>query len=108
MPEIPNYSSRKLFQAVRSGHYDEQRAIDSFGTVPRVEVDARQLQANEMLDQIAKDGSAHILHTHQLFCDAEKCSAWSAWGPAYFDNNHLTVTTSLHIRNVFLPVMTPN
>jgi hypothetical protein len=106
MPEIPNYSSRKLFQSVRSGQYDVQRAIALFGTVPRAEVDARQRQANEVLDQIAEDGSSQILHTHQLFCDGEKCSAWSAWGPAYFDNNHLTVTTSLHIRNVFLPLMT--
>ena len=108
MPEIPNYSSRKLFQVVRSGQYDVHHAIELFGTVPRAMVDARQRQANEVLDQMAKDGSAHIIHTHQLFCDAEKCSAWSAWGPAYFDNNHLTVTTSLHIRQVFQPLMTPN
>jgi hypothetical protein len=108
LPEIPNYSSRKLFQAVRSGQYDVQHAIALFGTVPRAEVDARQRQANEALDEIANDGSAQILHTHQLFCGAEKCSAWSDWGPAYFDNNHLTVTTSLHIRKVFLPLMTPD
>ena len=108
MPEIPNYSSRKLFQAVRSGRYDVQRAIALFGTVPRSEVDARQRQAEEVLDQIAKDGSAQIIHTHQLFCDADNCSAWSDWGPAYFDNNHLTVTTSLHIRKMFLPSMTSN
>jgi len=83
MPEIPDYSSRKLFQAVRSGQYDVQRAIALFGTVPRVEVDARQRQANEVLDQIARDGAAKIIQTHYLFCDVEKCSAWSAWGPAY-------------------------
>src|SRR5258708_1443339 len=74
MPEIPNYSSRKLFQAVRSGQYDVQHAIALFGTVPRAEVDARQRQANEGLDQIAKDGSAQILHKHQLFCGADKSS----------------------------------
>ena len=108
IPEIPNYSSRKLFQAVRSGQYDVRQAIALFGTVPRADVDARQRQADEALDQIAKDGSTQILHTHQLFCGTEMCSAWSAWGPAYFDNNHLTVTTSLHIRKVFLPLMTPN
>jgi hypothetical protein len=105
VPEIPNYSSHKLFQMVRSGQNDVGQAIALFGTEPLAEVDRRQREANEVLGLLAREGTIHILRTHQLFCGPAQCSAWTDWGPSYFDNNHLTVTTSQHIRKVFLPVM---
>lgn len=107
VPEIPEFSGRKLFQGVRSGREDVNGALAQFGTVPRAQVDARQQTANEALRQAAMAGHARILPTHQLFCSGETCSAWRSWGPAYFDNNHLTVASSIQIRAVLLPAMAP-
>jgi peptidoglycan/LPS O-acetylase OafA/YrhL len=104
-PEIPDFSSRKLFQTVRGGHADVQDAIAHFGTVPRAQVEQRQERASEALRVAAEKGGATIVSTHQLFCDPTVCSAGTAYGPAYFDNNHLTGSTSRQIREIFLPAM---
>jgi hypothetical protein len=104
-PEIPDYSSRKLFQTVRGGHSSVQDAIARFGTVTRAEVERRQGRASQALHLAAVNDGATIVSTHQLFCHAESCSAWSGFGPAYFDNNHVTGSTSRRIRQIFLPAM---
>jgi peptidoglycan/LPS O-acetylase OafA/YrhL len=104
-PEIPDYSSRRLFQAVRGGHSSVQTAIAQFGTVTRIEVERRQARANDVLRAAAAHEGATILPTHQLFCGSEFCSAWTDAGPAYFDNNHVTGSTSRRIREIFLPAM---
>jgi peptidoglycan/LPS O-acetylase OafA/YrhL len=104
-PEIPNYSSRGLFQTVRGGHSDVRDAIARFGTVSRAEVERRQGRAEEALRAAAERYGAIIVRTHELFCNADSCSAWSAFGPAYFDNNHVTGSTSKRIRQIFLPAM---
>jgi peptidoglycan/LPS O-acetylase OafA/YrhL len=104
-PEIPDYSSRKLFQTVRGGHSNVQDAIARFGTVTRAEVERRQGRASQALHLAAVNDGATIVSTHQLFCHGESCSAWSVFGPAYFDNNHLTGSASRRIRQIFLPAM---
>jgi peptidoglycan/LPS O-acetylase OafA/YrhL len=105
IPEIPDFSSRKLFQIVRSGQETAAQAITRFGTVPLAEVESRQHEAGEALLRAAGNGDATILATHELFCDARSCSAWADSGPAYFDNNHVTGSTTRRIRQVFLPAM---
>jgi hypothetical protein len=105
MPEIEAYSSRKLFQTVRGGQASVQDAIAQFGTTTRAEVERRQARANEALRLAAANGGATILSTHELFCRSDSCSAWSSFGPAYFDNNHVTSSTSRRIRQIFLPAM---
>jgi peptidoglycan/LPS O-acetylase OafA/YrhL len=104
-PEIPDFSSRKLFQTVRGGHSDVQDAVARFGTVARAEVERRQGHANEALRLAAANEGATIVSTHELFCQGELCSAWSTLGPTYFDNNHITGSTSRRIRQKFLPAM---
>jgi peptidoglycan/LPS O-acetylase OafA/YrhL len=106
MPEIPDFSSRRLFQTVRAGHADAEEAIARFGKVARADVERRQRRSNEALAKAAADNAATIVRTHQLVCNAESCSAWSAYGPAYFDNNHITGSTSRRIREIFLPAIT--
>jgi peptidoglycan/LPS O-acetylase OafA/YrhL len=105
MPEIKDYSSRKLFQTVRGGRASVQEAIAQFGTATRAEVERRQARANEALRLAAANGGATILPTHELFCRDDSCSAWFSLGPAYFDNNHVTSSTSRRIRQIFLPAM---
>jgi peptidoglycan/LPS O-acetylase OafA/YrhL len=105
VPEIPNYSSRGLFQIVRGGHSDVHDAIARFGTVSRAEVERRQGRAQEALRMAAESGDAIIVPTHELFCHSDSCSAWSAFGPAYFDNNHVTGSTSRRIRQIYLQAM---
>jgi peptidoglycan/LPS O-acetylase OafA/YrhL len=104
IPEIPEYSSRKLFQVVRSGKASVGEAIARFGRVPLDEVERRQRNAGEALEAAAASG-ATILSTHQLFCDEHTCSAWDDSGPAYFDNNHVTGSTARRIRRIFLPAI---
>jgi peptidoglycan/LPS O-acetylase OafA/YrhL len=106
MPEIPNFSSRRLFQFIRGGHASVEEAVAQIGTVPRKDVEDRQRLSNEALRQAAGKFGATIISTHQLFCDSDSCSAWSPFGPTYFDNNHITGSTSRRIRDIFLPAMT--
>lgn len=105
IPEIPEFSSRKLFQVVRSGKASIDDAIKRFGRVSLDNVERRQRHATEALQAAAAGGGATILTTHQLFCDGQTCSAWDDSGPAYFDNNHVTGSTTRRIRRVFLPAI---
>ncbi|HEX3847020.1 MAG TPA: acyltransferase family protein [Steroidobacteraceae bacterium] len=105
VPEIPDFTSRRLFQTVRGGHESVEQAIARFGTVPRAAVDSRQEIPEKAVRELVAGGDAHVLPTHDLFCDARSCSAWGDSAPAYFDNNHLTNETSRRIRRVFVPAM---
>jgi len=105
IPEIPQYSSRRLFQEVRSGKASVAEALARFGGVRLADVEQRQRNAGEALQAAAGDGSATILSTHQLFCQGLTCSAWDDSQPAYFDNNHVTGTTARRIRRIFLPAL---
>jgi peptidoglycan/LPS O-acetylase OafA/YrhL len=105
VPEIPEFSSRRLFQTVRAGHSNIQDAIARFGTVSRSEVEKRQRRADEALRAAAENGEATIVPTHELFCGGDSCSAWKGAGPTYFDNNHVTGSTSKRIREILLPAM---
>ena len=107
IPEIPQFTGRKLFQTVRSGRDSVAGAIAGFGTVERAQVEERQRAATLALQEAAGAGAATILPTRSLFCRGAVCSAWAYSRPAYFDNNHLTVTTSREIRSSLLPGMTP-
>jgi hypothetical protein len=73
--------------------------------VPRGDVEERQQRSNAALREAARKFNATIISTHQLFCDRDSCSAWSPFGPTYFDNNHITGSTSRRIRDIFLPAM---
>ncbi len=105
MPEIPDFSSRRLFQFIRGGHASLEQAIAQIGTVPRGDVEERQQHANAALREAAREFGATLIPTHQLFCDSDYCSAWSPFGPTYFDNNHITGSTSRRIRDIFLPAL---
>jgi peptidoglycan/LPS O-acetylase OafA/YrhL len=105
IPEIPEFSSRKLFQVVRAGKASVGEAISRFGQVPVSDVDRRQRSASEALQAAAAGGAATILSTHQLFCDEHICSAWDGSRPAYMDNNHVTGSTTRSIRRIFLPAI---
>ena len=53
MPEIPDFSSRRLFQFIRGGHASLEQAIAQIGTVPRGDVEERQLRSNAALREAA-------------------------------------------------------
>jgi peptidoglycan/LPS O-acetylase OafA/YrhL len=103
VPEIAGFSGRRLFQVVRSAQDNLEGAVARFGTVSTAEVDGRQRRANAALLRAARDSGARVIPTHQLFCDGEVCSAMFGDTPAYFDNNHLTVATSVRMRQILLP-----
>jgi peptidoglycan/LPS O-acetylase OafA/YrhL len=105
VPEIPEFTSRRLFQTVRGGHESVQQAIADFGTVARAAVETRQQVAERAVRELVASADAEVLPTHDLFCNALTCSAWGDSTPAYFDNNHLTNETSRRIRRVFVPAM---
>jgi peptidoglycan/LPS O-acetylase OafA/YrhL len=109
MPEIPDFSGRRLFQLVRGGHASAADGLIRIGTVARADVEQRQLRANAALSLASADGGATILPTHGLFCDQAYCRAATGETivPGYFDNNHITDTTSRRIFEVFAPAMAP-
>jgi len=107
LPEIPEFSSRKLFQRLRSGQDNLSSALGSFVSVPCAQVDARQARAHAILQHAADEGIATIIPTHDLFCSGPTCSAWNGTKPGYFDNNHVTVATSMRLRERLAPAFAP-
>ncbi len=104
-PEIPQSSARVIAQQVVSGHIGLEAARARYTIVPRHEVEARQAAAQQALGELEQAGAIRVLHTHRYFCTESRCSSWAGDAPALFDNNHVTVATSIRLREVFRPAL---
>lgn len=107
-PEIPSYTSRRLAASLRKGSLTYESALTDLVLADYSDVLLRQEVASRVTDRACMLYGATLLNTHSFFCRDRKCSAMLGGYPAYFDNNHITVKTSLKIRALFSPAMRPS
>ncbi len=106
-PEIPLYDSR---DAAREAAHAGLPLAAPLVTVPTVARDAIVLRGAlsdaPWLPQ-AEAGAITFLDTWPYFCTDRTCSAIRQDQGQYFDNNHLTNSAALRIREVLRPVFDP-
>jgi len=104
VPEVPPFNARTFAQLVLSRGEAPETVLDRIGTVDEQQVDRRQKVAEAVLRELERTGEATILRTHPFFCRDGQCHAWMEGHPALFDNNHITVATSIDMRELFRPL----
>jgi peptidoglycan/LPS O-acetylase OafA/YrhL len=107
-PEIPQYNSRT---AAREAAHAEIPLAAPARVVPTVPAEAIVLRAT-LSDApwlaLAEAGQIGFLDTWPFFCTDGLCSAVQQGGGQYFDNNHLTNSAAIRIREVLRPVFAPH
>ena len=104
-PEFANYHSRSIARALKNGSADYTETLALFSNENYADITRRQLPMKNFLTEAVKDINLEILPTHSYFCNDVKCSLLLDGRPAYYDNNHISVDTSLKINRLFTPVM---
>lgn len=104
IPEIPNFSARAVAQNVLTGRSSLKDELEKRAFVSKAVVDARQSNANAAIDRLEAEGVVRSLDLRPAYCTKAICSAWVDGKLAYFDNNHLTVASSIDQRQRFAPL----
>ena len=102
-PEIANYHSLDVARALAHGHKSEREIATEIALVDLSDVLERQSRADQVLD--ARQGEFDILDVRSRICSEDACSALRQDGQSYyFDNNHITNSAAIAMRDVFNPV----
>ncbi|WP_417205738.1 acyltransferase family protein [Antarctobacter sp.] len=106
-PEIPFYNSR--FAAREAAHADLPLAApgQTQDTVPAAAIVLRAILSDAPWLPLATAGRITFLDTWPYFCTDGLCSAVQQGQGQYFDNNHLTNSAAIRIREVLGPIFTP-
>ncbi|HJK93500.1 MAG TPA: acyltransferase family protein [Polyangiaceae bacterium LLY-WYZ-15_(1-7)] len=103
IPEIPEYDATALANAmIRDAESGREIALQR-AQVPRAEVDARQASFDRAAAALEGREGLGFLDPRGFFCDAETCWAIRDGQPLYYDNNHVTTSTSRELAPVFEP-----
>lgn len=103
VPEIPRYDSRDVAKRLAHG-YDELNESQRF-VAPLADVLARSADSDAPFLELAAANQVIVLKTRDRFCDQSVCTVIHDGKSYYFDNNHITNTAAIAIRDVFSPVM---
>lgn len=103
-PEIPNYDSRFIARETAHGRLDAVGAQAS-ATISMQAALARAAQGEAPLLAASAAGLINLIDPWPHFCTSSACSAMPESQALYFDNNHLTNTGGLSIRQLFAPVL---
>ena len=74
--------------------------------VDRSIFDSRQLFVRELMDEVAVPRGASVLDFGQLLCDQSRCEGERDGSVLYWDDNHLSATEAISLRNIFAPMFT--
>ncbi len=99
VPEIPTYDSRIVSRKLAHSGLAEAEVAE-IASVPRAAIASRNSNADAMLTA----SGAALLDPWPLVCDDQTCSAMAGGFAGYFDNNHITNTNAIRLRELFLPV----
>lgn len=102
-PEIPLYDSRIIAREVAHGRLNDltdQVSISLDMALSRTRLGEAPLRLAEAA------GLVTLLNTWPYFCDAQACSALADGNALYFDNNHITNSAGIRLRDVFYPILT--
>jgi hypothetical protein len=104
VPEIPFYDSRDVSRKLAHGGLpgEEEKRF----TVPVEDVRARAGPSEAaFLELAARNPRIHWLPTWTRFCDGEACTSIHDSRSYYFDNNHITNTAAMALRDLFAPIV---
>lgn len=106
-PEIPWYNSR--FAAREAAHAGLPLAAPATtdSSVPAAAIVLRATLSDSPWLPLADEGRITFLDTWPYFCADGTCSAVQQGQGQYFDNNHLTNSAAIRIRDVLRPVFAP-
>jgi peptidoglycan/LPS O-acetylase OafA/YrhL len=103
-PELPDYDSRI---AAREAAHSGIPVAAAHGVVPEVQqaaLEARAAMGMAPWDVEAARGRIREIATWPMFCTSGVCSAVHDGVGQYFDNNHVTNSAALRVREIFAPV----
>ena len=106
VPEIPNYISQRVARLIANGTVATEEQLQEFTVVPKVEVEDRTAASEAPFRSLERDGTIQFLNTWEYFCQNETCSSMRDGAALYFDNNHITNTASVNLRNILRPAFT--
>lgn len=105
-PEFAQYNSRRLAVSLMSGRGDYENMLASDVLQDYTQVQERQSVIQQAVRQwLADEEPLFLIETHRYFCDQRACSMMLSERPAYFDNNHVTTTTSVELNSLFMPII---
>lgn len=99
-PEIFEFSVRAAARALAYGQTTVDSLADAEGKTPVGIV----LERNETVDRVLQSFEGQVIDTWQRICTEDQCRAMQDQKVYYFDNNHLTNTGAIAIRDSYAPV----
>ncbi len=104
VPEIPQYDSRNVARLMAHGRLKTGPELEELASVSIDQLSDRTSASENSFYAAQAAGGISILDSWQHFCSTDSCSAIAGGQALYFDNNHITNSTSLMIRDLFDPV----
>lgn len=102
-PEIFDFSVRAAARALAYGQTTLEGLAVAEGQTPIGPVLAR----NAAVDSVLQAFDGRVIDTWQRICAPDACRAMQGEEVYYFDNNHLTNTGAIAIRDSYAPVFAP-
>ena len=102
-PEIFDFSVRAAARALAYGQTTVEGLAEAEGQTPIGPVLAR----NATVDRVLQAFDGRVIDTWQRICAQDACRAMQGEEVYYFDNNHLTNTGAIAIRDSYAPVFAP-
>lgn len=106
-PEIPLYDSRDAAREAAHARLPLAAKPETRASVPRDAIVLRSALSDAPWLPLATSGAITFLDTWPFFCTQNLCSAIQQNQGQYFDNNHLTNSAAIRIREVLRPVFDP-
>lgn len=103
VPEIPWYDSRDVARRLARG--DAVADQEARFSIPLPAVAERGGAAEAPFLKAQRENKITWLDADSYFCSSQSCSAVREGQSMYFDNNHITNSTALRNRDLFLPLI---
>lgn len=104
VPEIPFYDSREVARRLAHGADPAEEQKRFVVSMQAVQERAGPSETG-FLELAARDSRIHWLPTRDRLCQAETCTSIHAARSYYFDNNHITNTAAMALRDLFAPIL---
>jgi len=104
VPEIPFYDSREVARRLAHGADPAEEQKRFVVSMQEVEARTRPSEAG-FLELADNDSRIRWLPTHGRLCEGDHCTSIHAARSYYFDNNHITNTAAMALRDLFAPVL---
>ena len=104
-PEIPYYDSRAAARAAAHAGLPMAGAKSVVSQVPIQQITQRATRGDGVFRDMAEQGIITWIDPWGQLCDDSVCNALHQETGYYFDNNHLTNSAAVALRDIFSPVL---